>query len=954
LITPEGEPERPGEPSEVTEIRADLEEWGYPCEPDEDYTPPELDQDSEKELESEPDTEAEQKSEISLESELEKEPEQVSECEWELIDSETGELVPHQPNPDAIPLEDLIEGLTNEQQKNPREETSTEPEQEPEMEFNNLLKQEEKEVSIDDQELKIEEEIHQDSKIKEEIESQEIQEELKESLQESNLGKLQESKEKIQDTEKDNYKILKEQYHQETGRRAIYAKKETKSFIEWKEGKGEKEYKEYEEKQELDKESKKEIQELKEEPVKYLINSIKETASNEEISEKTREELIELLKEYDKIYELYKKLQNREIVRQEFEQEIEKIEKELGEKLRIGKLLFKDFEGFRRDYNEIVRRAGKRVAMLQISNKTNRFLLNISQRLEQFTKEGISQDSLEKNSVSQEWAIFLKNHIEESTDQEISKEIKEELQFLINQVTNNNKLLIKQLKEHNPRFDDFFKELKRSLAIYKEYKSRKYEKSLIPEGKRVAKKIAHQLTEIKKKYILLQIFNENNPDFQNLKDILKENLYNNTSLNLKEKSIIIKIIQKDKLSKEDKTKLISVLSKLPIKDLISLLGEDFKKYMQNYMRWGYNYEPFEEFLHYIHRIPLIKQFIEEFNNTGNWIKNLLPTKTFINFLKEKQKQLVDFPKDDRTNTIKDQIKVISNFSSLITKIRDNNIINKVIKAIILENPGKYNAYDIEKWFLISDTSARNQLKRIFTEDEYQHYIRTQKHVTIDTIRKVVTKKGGKCHTKTLKNAKSKLHLECGEGHHFFPTYDSVVYQDTWCPDCNTYVGETICRRFFEKIFKRSFPKSYPEWLINENGNQMELDGYNKDLGLAFEYQGIQHRKKAFNKTENDLKNIQKEDAFKLKLCKENGVILIQIPDDEIVPYNKMQEYIEQEYERKTGKTLKNIPKYDYREFIIYENKYAKKFRVYVEIRRKEGWKFNDTLLFGKKRSNTYV
>ena len=279
LITPEGEPERPGEPSEVTEIRADLEEWGYPCEPDEDYTPPELDQDSEKELESEPDTEAEQKSEISLESELEKEPEQVSECEWELIDSETGELVPHQPNPDAIPLEDLIEGLTNEQQKNPREETSTEPEQEPEMEFNNLLKQEEKEVSIDDQELKIEEEIHQDSKIKEEIESQEIQEELKESLQESNLGKLQESKEKIQDTEKDNYKILKEQYHQETGRRAIYAKKETKSFIEWKEGKGEKEYKEYEEKQELDKESKKEIQELKEEPVKYLINSIKETAS---------------------------------------------------------------------------------------------------------------------------------------------------------------------------------------------------------------------------------------------------------------------------------------------------------------------------------------------------------------------------------------------------------------------------------------------------------------------------------------------------------------------------------------------------------------------------------------------------------------------------------------------------------------------------------------------------
>jgi len=264
------------------------------------------------------------------------------------------------------------------------------------------------------------------------------------------------------------------------------------------------------------------------------------------------------------------------------------------------------------------------------------------------------------------------------------------------------------------------------------------------------------------------------------------------------------------------------------------------------------------------------------------------------------------------------------------KIRDNDILTKAIRNLILENRGKFNAYDIEDWLLISDTSARNQLKQMFTEDEYQKYIRTQKHVKIDTIRKIVAKKGGKCHTKTLKNAKSKLHLECAEGHHFFTTYNSADYVNTWCPDCNIYISERICRRFFEKVFKRPFPKSYPEWLINENGNQMELDGYNKDLGLAFEYQGIQHRKKAFNKTDEEVQNIQREDALKLKLCKENSVILLQIPDDEIVPYNKMQEYIENEYEKKTGKTLKNIPRYDYQDFTIYENKYAKKFRVYVE------------------------
>ena len=339
---------------------------------------------------------------------------------------------------------------------------------------------------------------------------------------------------------------------------------------------------------------------------------------------------------------------------------------------------------------------------------------------------------------------------------------------------------------------------------------------------------------------------------------------------------------------------------------------------------------FDGFLEYLHNIEPIKQHIIEFNKSGNWMKNFQPTKTFINFIDEKGRKLAKLPKDDRTSTIKHQMGIISNFSSLATKIRENDTLNKVIKAKMMENPGKYNAYDLQEWLLLSDTSTRNQLNRIFTKEQYQQYVRTQTHVSIDTIREIVAKKKGKCHTKSLKNAKSRLHLECAEGHHFFPTYESVAYQDTWCPHCHIYVSEAICRKFFEKIFKRPFPKSYPEWLINENGNQMELDGYNKDLQLAFEYQGIQHRKKAFRKTDEELKNIQKEDALKLKLCEENGVTLLQIPDDEIVPYDNMQDYIEQEYERKTGKTLKDIPRYDYKEFNIHENKHAKKFREYVE------------------------
>ncbi|MFX0017727.1 MAG: hypothetical protein ACFFAF_03295 [Candidatus Hermodarchaeota archaeon] len=359
--------------------------------------------------------------------------------------------------------------------------------------------------------------------------------------------------------------------------------------------------------------------------------------------------------------------------------------------------------------------------------------------------------------------------------------------------------------------------------------------------------------------------------------------------------------------------------------------KDLKSYGFNSYSEQFEYdELIEKFLHYTHEIKFIKNLIKKFNEQGLWIKNFCPTQTFIDYLKEKLTQLEEGFKNNVSNNAKTQTELISAYLTIITKIKEKDALLKAIKNLISRNKGKYNAYDIQKWLLITDAAARNQLKRMFPKEKYQEYVRTQTHVTIETIEEIAERKRGKFHTKNIKTAKSKIHLECAEGHHFFTTYDSVVYQGTWCPDCHIYISETICRRFFEKIFKVPFPKSYPIWLTNKNGNQMELDGYNKELGLAFEYQGIQHRKKAFNMTDDDLKNLQEEDALKLKLCKKNGVILLQIPDDEIIPYDKMQEYIEEEYKRKTEASLKDIPKYDYKEFIIYENKYAKKFRAYVE------------------------
>jgi len=82
-------------------------------------------------------------------------------------------------------------------------------------------------------------------------------------------------------------------------------------------------------------------------------------------------------------------------------------------------------------------------------------------------------------------------------------------------------------------------------------------------------------------------------------------------LSLNEKSIIIKIIKKNKLDEDDKKQIISILSKLPTEDLISLLGNDFKHHTQNYVKWGWDFDS-----------AVKKLMIQNFFNTNDLITNL--------------------------------------------------------------------------------------------------------------------------------------------------------------------------------------------------------------------------------------------------------------------------------------------------------------------------------------------
>jgi len=93
-------------------------------------------------------------------------------------------------------------------------------------------------------------------------------------------------------------------------------------------------------------------------------------------------------------------------------------------------------------------------------------------------------------------------------------------------------------------------------------------------------------------------------------------------------------------------------------------------------------------------------------------------------------------------------------------------------------------------------------------------------------------------------------------------------------------GEQECRRVLEKIFKVPFPKARPDWLNNTvTMNNLELDCFNPDLRLACEYQGEQHYRfnKFFHRNKDDFMNGKYRDDMKRRICKDNGVILIEVP-----------------------------------------------------------------------------
>lgn len=159
-----------------------------------------------------------------------------------------------------------------------------------------------------------------------------------------------------------------------------------------------------------------------------------------------------------------------------------------------------------------------------------------------------------------------------------------------------------------------------------------------------------------------------------------------------------------------------------------------------------------------------------------------------------------------------------------------------------------------------------------------HFCAGRKH-DLDEMKSVALSRGGCCLSDRYRGMQTKLRWQCAHGHEWETTPATVLIAGAWCPECSTGIGERLTRAAFEQLFDAPFLKARPAWLRSRRGTQLELDGYNAKLGVAFEHQGEQHYTATAHYAKADVfARRLEDDQAKSDLCKAQSVTLIAVPE----------------------------------------------------------------------------
>ena len=203
-----------------------------------------------------------------------------------------------------------------------------------------------------------------------------------------------------------------------------------------------------------------------------------------------------------------------------------------------------------------------------------------------------------------------------------------------------------------------------------------------------------------------------------------------------------------------------------------------------------------------------------------------------------------------------------------------------------------------------------------------------KQLTIKQMKELAKQRGGDCLSDSINNSYSKLLWKCSEGHKWKSTAQSVKNRKSWCPECTKLGGikEEKVRSIFEQLFEKKFIKTRK--VLDK---RYELDGYNEELNIAFEYHGEQHYYfiKGIHFEITRFEERKRKDDEKLELCKEKDINLITIPywasntDQSLISFIK------------TKLNEMNIP-FINKEVKVEQNVYKKKLKALKDLAASKG------------------
>jgi len=156
--------------------------------------------------------------------------------------------------------------------------------------------------------------------------------------------------------------------------------------------------------------------------------------------------------------------------------------------------------------------------------------------------------------------------------------------------------------------------------------------------------------------------------------------------------------------------------------------------------------------------------------------------------------------------------------------------------------------------------------------------------TIKDMQNLARVKNGMCLSDKYYDAHTKLEWQCGKGHKWV-TKPSFILRGHWCPFCQKYKRERLCREIVTKYLGEPSKNRRPNFLKTpEYPKGLELDIPYYDYGFAIEVQGEQHKKyhEFFHRGDpNNFIKQQERDQLKKDLCDENDIYLFYVwYDDE--------------------------------------------------------------------------